>query len=164
MINSSVFYSVFFIVANVPNPRPIAMIDKLLRSETSMYHFHGSLNQDYGRLYLYGHFRLPHKIARGILSMINSSVFYSVFFIVATAATAAFGIELLAVPVSAHFLHSALVSHLPYFALFFVLISLTNWLLVRNLVNRDRHAREETYRLLAEICGSPAQPSTAHSE
>lgn len=93
--------------------------------------------------------------------MINSSVFYSVFFIVATAA---FGIELLDVPVSAHFLHSALVSLLPYFALFFVLISLTNWLLVRNLVNRDRHAREETYRLLAEICGSPAQPSTAHSE
>ena len=90
--------------------------------------------------------------------MINSGPFYSAIFSVAAAA---FGIELLAIPVSAHFLYIALISFLPFFALFFILSILMIWLMVRHLEHRDQHARAKTHQLLLEICGSapPKEPA-----
>ncbi|MCZ6586504.1 MAG: hypothetical protein O7B24_00980 [Alphaproteobacteria bacterium] len=144
------------VAVNVPNPRSTGSSKKFLDRETSIYHFHGSLNQDRGGLYLYGHFRLPHQIARGVLRMINSCLIYgAIVFIVAAAA---YGVEILTSVVSTHFFYNALISYLPFFALFFFLMSLMNCLLVRRLERRDRHARAEAYRLLTEICGSPATP------
>jgi len=144
------------VAVNVPNPRSTGSSKKFLDRETSIYHFHGSLNQDRGGLYLYGHFRLPHQIARGVLRMINSCLIYgAIVFIVAAAA---YGVEILTSVVSTHFFYNALISYLPFFALFFVLMSLMNCLLVRRLERRDRHARAETYRLLVEICGNTAEP------
>ena len=88
--------------------------------------------------------------------MINSCLIYgAIVFIVAAAA---YGVEILTSVVSTHFFYNALISYLPFFALFFFLMSLMNCLLVRRLERRDRHARAEAYRLLTEICGSPATP------
>ena len=137
------------VAVNAPNPRISGVNKRFLDKETSIYHFHGSLNQDRGGLYLYGRYRLPHQILR----MISSCLIYGAILL---GGAVVYGVQIFTGAFTTHLFINTLISYLPFFALIFVLVSVMNWLLVRHLERRDRPARMETQRLLLDICGSPS--------
>ncbi len=143
------------VAMKVPNPLPTGFIAKIDSGQNSFHHFNGSFNRDRRSSYLYGLYRLPQPIARTCLYGIHFCLFYSVAYFVATAA---YGVAILTGAATAQAIAYFIVSLFPILAPIIAIIVFISWLNGRFFDFRDRHARAEVYRLLTEICGSPATP------
>jgi hypothetical protein len=158
-IRLSGFYESGEVAIKSPNPRPAGKTKPSRGREFSLYHFHGSLNQNQGNLYLYGHNRLTQQTAKGALRAINSWLIYGGTLLII--ALAARGVEILTGAALAHFISSFLIFWLPLILPIFALGAVINCLFGRFSEYYDRRARAETYRLLAEICSSAPPQETA---
>ncbi|NNE85277.1 MAG: hypothetical protein HKN28_15030 [Alphaproteobacteria bacterium] len=147
------------VVLKVLNPPPPGVRNFPARRQRSVYYFHGQLNQDSSGTYLYGHFRLPTRMARGLLKWMNGFIytlpagliFLAVAYSLGSWPEAAVQVEI-GVKVAqalAYITGLYLLFILTPIGIFF---GLMDWLTGRHLEHRDRRACTEAHRLLTEIC------------
>ena len=141
----------------VPNPQPNNTLSYIYRWRSSVHYFHGTLIRNDGDLCLFGHYRLPPTWVNRILGAINAGLLLGTTLLFV--ALAALGVELLTGAETEKLI--TFIALLPFafaIALLGLVLSLL-WSLFGIIFKfLDRLARAEAYRLLTEICGSPATP------
>ena len=131
---------------------------KLPNSPNRLIHYlHGIFVNDPDLDYVYAQYRHLHNKGRRYLGNIHFFLFGVIFFLFA--AVLAYVIEWTtdAPAIGAYNVGLLLVG--PFFLVVVILVLPLDWVSLILANYRTRNAREETYRLLQEICGNPPLPS-----